>query len=325
MKPMPPEPPPPVEGRPSRVWDVVKVLGSLAFVGALVWWVDWPGVLETLGRMTALQVVGLAALSILQVVLTAVRWWRALQFMGERPALGRLFADHLVSRFFNQFLPGSMSGEVVRAVRAGKRLDVPERAWASVFYEGLLGLLVITMFPVVGVLVHPVETHIMVPVVVAFSGAFVGLLWAPSLTGWGARVSAGRMPRVSGVLERVAGAFVGRLAHASVRAELFLWTVANQFVSLFMLVVAAWHWDEPQIWAAVFIGAPIVSVSTLLPLSVGGAGLREFGFVVAMRWFGISGERAVSLGLVWLANAVFTGSLGALVLWFERAPRATTE
>ncbi len=316
----PPEPPASARTTSYLVRNGVKVLGTLAFIAALVWWIDWPGVLETVGQMRAWQILGIAALSILQISLTTARWWRVLQHMGERPSWRKLFADQFVSRFFNQFLPGAVSGEFVRAVRAAKRLEVPERAWVSVFYEALLGLLVITMFPMVGILVHPVERHIMIPVVVVFAGALVGLIWAPFMARWGARLSRGRFPRVADVLDRVASAFTGRLAAGAVRAELFVWTVANQFVAFFMLIVAAWHWGEPQIWAAVFIGAPVVSVSTLLPISVGGAGLREFGFVVAMQWFGISGERAVALGLVWLASSLFTGVFGALVLWLERAP-----
>ena len=57
----------------------------------------------------------------------------------------------------------------------------------------------------------------------------------------------------------------------------------------------------------------VVVLLMMLPISVGGFGLREGSLVVLLAPFGVAASGAVSLSLVMFASAVFFGALGGLV------------
>ena len=136
------------------------------------------------------------------------------------------------------------------------------------------------------------------------------LAFAPAPLRLAARVSHLGARRLGEALQRVAQAFAGPLARPAARLETFGWSLLYQFVALSILLAAGLGWGEPEILRAVYLGVPIALVASMIPITIGGLGLRESLFVVVLQPFGLSADRAFALSLVWLAANVLVGVVG---------------
>lgn len=312
------------EARPEawRRWATLafKAAVTLALGVALLRRVEWGALSEALAGFSWRLWLGGAASLALGTALATWRWRVVLRAMGEAPTLGALARDMLVAVAFNQLLPGAVGGDVARAWRCGRRLEVPARAWVSIFYERLVGLAVLVALPG-GVLVWSpaaVPQGVYAAVCVVFVGALVGVGLAPQLARLAGRALPASWGRVVGWMAEAARALEGPLGTARVRGEVVLWTAASQALMLGVCWALSLGWSWEQRALGVFVGVPLVTVLTLLPLGLGGLGWRESAFVVVLGWFGLQEERALALSLGWYALNLGLGGVGLAVLGWEQ-------
>lgn len=64
--------------------------------------------------------------------------------------------------------------------------------------------------------------------------------------------------------------------------------------------------------------APLVALASLLPISIGGIGVREAGYALLLASHGITTSDAVALGLLQYALALFVAAVGGSMLVIER-------
>ena len=289
-------------------WWVLK----LAVTASLFVWLGFR--LDILAAWHSILALSPAALFVVTsltgatVVLNGARWRRVLRHLGERVGLGALVADVLVGTTYNMLLPGSVGGDVIRAVRCGKRLGSTEHAYAAVLFERVLGLLSLAILAAIGVSSRGGMGRgaMALSALIAFALALVGL---PAL-----------LHRVGAVLpgaRATANVLQGPLARWPVRVEILLWSLASQLVSLGMLVVVAPRGPSHQVLTAVYFGVPLVLVLAIAPVSLGGLGLRESLFVAVLGSFGLSPQLAFTMSMVWLASSLATALGGALVMLAE--------
>jgi uncharacterized membrane protein YbhN (UPF0104 family) len=244
-----------------------------------------------------------------------------LHYLGVKVSLSSLFADTLVGTTYNLILPTSVGGDVARAVRCGRRIEVADRAWASVAFERVMGLLSLVLVSCVGLLgtFSKDQLQILIAAGVMAVCLAAGLAFAPTPLRLAARVGRLGTKRLGDSLERLAQAFAGPLARPAARLETFAWSLAYQLVALTILLVAGLGWAEADLARAVYFGVPIALVASMIPITVGGLGLRESLFVVVLEPFGVSAERALALSFVWLASNVLVGLMGLVPLLADRS------
>jgi uncharacterized membrane protein YbhN (UPF0104 family) len=68
---------------------------------------------------------------------------------------------------------------------------------------------------------------------------------------------------------------------------------------------------------------PLVTLLSALPVSFGGLGVREGGFVFFLSFIGIPQDKALAFSLVWTALIFGAGMLGGLVLFLSSDTRLT--
>jgi glycosyltransferase 2 family protein len=273
--------------------------------------------------LTELGAVGLgvaAGFTALSQIVAAWRWRRILARLGEEVPLGALLGDLLVGGLYNLVLPTSVGGDVLRGLRSARRVKVPEHAWAALLYERVLGLLALAALSAVGLAVTATRATrglLLAGLLVALVLVSV-LVFADLPLRLAARLAGRFSERARAALERLAAAFAGPLASGAARVEIFAWSLGYQLAALALLLGAAVAWREPAVVPLVLFGLPIALVATVLPITLGGFGLREGLFVAVAAPFGVSAERALALGLVWVLSSAAVALAGALVLWSER-------
>lgn len=305
-----------------RRWALpLRILVSLAMLAVLFTRFpdfDWDDVVPSWNRGTGLWLIGAAALTVLGIVVSAVRWQQVLRAMDIHASLGRLVSLYFAGQFVSNVLPTTIGGDVLRVSRLSK--GVPEASsadtFASVVLERLTGWLVLPLITFVGLLVNP-ELRQMGRASTIAAAVAVGTLVALLVV-----LVLADHPRLGGRFAEREGwsRFVGAVhrgvaqlrQHPGAAISLVLAGLAYQLLLvLAALMVAAalgFGWLGLTPLLAFF---PAVLIAQVLPIGISGLGVREGAFVLFLTPLGVPAEQAVALGLVLYALNLVVSLVGA--------------
>ena len=257
-----------------------------------------------------------AASSVLVIVigLNALRWVIIARICELRIPLGRSFQWTMVGHFFNQILPSSIGGDVIRGVLAGRGTGDIGGAITSIALDRLVGLVALLALIAVG---QP-------------------LLFArfddPSLSGLAIAVV---LVGVSAVMAlfMLARFFVGRLqgrlyemvrrfsddAHRLITSPLLACTaliialVMHGANLLLTAAIANQFGATVSLWDVLLVVPTVVLVASL-PISVGGWGVREAALAVGFTALGQPASVAVATSLM-IGTANLVSGLPGARIW----------
>ena len=237
-----------------------------------------------------------------------------------------LFRAYLVAGFFNLVLPGAILGDVYRLWDVRQEAGEGSRALGIIAVERLLGLSALGCLGVVAAPFLPLaaEDRYLGTVLMAVCG-LIALTTAfalhPRANGWMRKIGALTKP----ISERVAGAIDGALLAAvelttqpRVLVRAFLLSLANQglpVAAVFCLSVplageVAWYWFA--------IIVPFVTLVSLVPISIGGTGVREYLYVTLFGAVGMPRDAALALSLSLLGTAIVWAIVGFAIFTIDR-------
>lgn len=269
---------------------------------------DWP----LLGLALALYIAGIA--------LRALRWRALLQAKGIEVPLSRLVVLYYVGSFFNLMLPTGVGGDAVRVYELSRHTRTPELAAGTVLADRAVGLLVLFLLAVLVLpfsigLLQPWVPWLVVALTVGSLAAVVTVLWERPLAWVYHRLP----PRLRSFvdrppLRRLQGALTGYsrrslavVAGVSLAFDLLLIAV-NVLIGLGLGV------HLPARYYIVFIS--LISFASALPISLGGLGVREGGYVALFGQVGVPRAVAVSMSLSFYLITILSGLIGgALYAW----------
>jgi len=271
----------------------LRVALSLLLLVLLAAQVEWRPVGALLVRIRPAATAAAVVLFVAAQGLSALKWrWIAATLGCARPV-----GDHLrlyfAAMFLSLFLPSLVGGDLFRAARLESGGWRPSRgAVASVFLEratGLWGLLV-----------------------VAAAGLAVG--GRPGLG-----VAAG--------VALFVGAAVARRWHrlAPVTPAVLLASVLVQLLYVAVHATLAAALGVELGWRGWLWIAPAVGLVASLPVSLGGLGPREWGYVALLQAVGVGGAAAAAFAFAWLALVSTVSLVGGLCLLPRFCKRPRTE
>ncbi|HEY9559111.1 MAG TPA: lysylphosphatidylglycerol synthase transmembrane domain-containing protein, partial [Acidimicrobiales bacterium] len=158
---------------------VARVGISILMLAVLIWRVPSFDASKVVPEMNAGTVAWLAAaagLTLVGLVLSALRWQRVLEVLGLHAPLGRLLSHYLAGQFVSNVLPTTIGGDVLRVSRLSRELGETPNTFASVVLERLTGWLVLPVISVAGFLVNPPLQHLGTATRVALGLAFATLV-----------------------------------------------------------------------------------------------------------------------------------------------------
>ncbi len=249
------------------------------------------------------------ALYVVGQLVSAVKWrliGRSVGLSGSYVEYGRFY---FVGMFFNLLGFATLGGDVVRALYLG-RGKRPGLALNSVVFDRMSGFVVLMALGSLALLLHP-EYRFAGPVGLALTGGGLALVvgwWTfprlvtllPAHNRIRRQVETELKPfwRDSGLLLRIAG--VSLIFHLS------------QVCVQWLLARAAGA-AVPFAYCLVF--HPVLSVMMALPVSIGGFGVREGGYLYFLGLIDVDDSVAVTVGLLWWAVTVIAGLAGGAVFF----------
>jgi uncharacterized protein (TIRG00374 family) len=279
---------------------------------------DWNRFLQVLAGAEWPWWLAALAVTLAGQVVAGIRWAalaRPLGFDFPNRFFVRRFFEGM---FFSLCLPSSIGGDVVKAVRVGSSTRLRLLAGCSVLADRLTGLSALGVL--VGTAVVAKNNVLGTPAIVA---VFVGLLAAVLAAFW---LGLAVLDRIHGLLPEGSRGreFVGRLLPYRQRPSLVMAAVGWSFVvqlagvAAVMLVARAVGVAQPVlVWLSV---VPLVALAMVLPISIGGFGIRENALEYLLRGYGVPSEAGVAIGLLWGVCTVVAGLVGGVLFLLERQP-----
>lgn len=250
----------------------------------------------------------------------AVVAWRFLVLLhavGLRASWTATFRAYVVANFLNLILPTAFLSDFYRVADARHEAGRISEVLAMVALERVLsfaalGVVVLTATPFVPL----AEARRAVPLLLLLSGGLVAASLA-LLHPWVNAFLRRRLVPLARASERLAGAADRALAAvetlggrrgAILRA--FALSVLAQALPVAAVAVLARPLDTDVAWFWYAAIVPFITLLTLIPISVGGAGLREYLFIELFRPLGMRPEVALSLSLSVFAASLVWSAVG---------------
>ncbi len=264
---------------------------------------------------TALWLAGAMALTLLSIVLSALRWQTVLVAMGHHPPLRRLLSHYLAGQFVANVLPTTIGGDVLRVSRLARDNGRMHDSFASVVLERLTGWLVLPVITFVGLLLNPPLRDLGRATQIAFSlacGTLVGLalvLVAVAAKRWGEVDGTQGWKRFLAAVSLGLNRLRANPRHA---ASVIAVGFAYQLVLVAAAVMAARALGIPDAGPTALLAFfPAVAIAQVLPISISGLGVREGLFALFLQPLGVPTAQAVALGILLYLLNLIVSLLGA--------------
>ncbi len=320
--------------RKTQLLLALRIIGSIS----LIWWVlhmiDWGKMFEVV-RKGSIFYIFAAFLAIQATVASSVWKWKLLVDSSaaneyrKNASVRKLGRFYYIGLFFNNFLPGSVGGDVIRVYYLGKTTGVPTAA-ASVAFErltsgaALIGIAVLSIFSV-----RTSNAVILSVLIVTATAAalFLGISkWIKKGQMNVSGHAAAKPSRIHMIGDNLKKSLAKMLASAeNYRKNGLNWWLAIAILSLLFQAGMAWinqllflslGVDLP--WLELLMIITLISVITMLPVSVNGIGVREGCYVFFFKELGVTSEMAVSVSLLFFFLVTISSLAGGLFWMLER-------
>jgi uncharacterized protein (TIRG00374 family) len=260
------------------------------------------------------------AIHVVSFSVTAVRWWLLLRHSGERVRLQQILPSYYLGVFFNNLLPTNVGGDVVRTIYLHRRGYDLKALAASLIIDrsiGLLALLLVASACAVFASQPWLGEKLRASALMILIGCLAGTALAFSpwtgrlLAYWQRRASHTKRRRE--LLDSAAICYSYRSNPSLLCLAVSLSVVAQSaMVVNYVLIGNSIGIDLPAV--SYFVIVPVVVITTILPISLGGLGVREGALVVLLMLAGVDRQLAIGLSLIYLATFWTSTLPGALVL-----------
>ena len=306
-----------VEGQPpsggllqSRAFSALRILVTLAILAGLVIKLSPGDLRDTIGDSNPWLMLAAAALMIVVQAMVAVKWRVLLEARDVRFSFNRLVRVYCIGNLLSNVLPSAVGGDVYRVYRVQREAGVRAAdVTMSVLYERATGYGAMTCIGALGAAFY-------------YGNVAIGLL---SLAGGGAAalVLAYVLPRLpfpavrhdhfirNLLADRREMMAVYRMAVFSLAIQaLYISTIAVAGRAL-GIEISWWYWAFAT-W--------IVALALLLPITLGGLGVRESSYSALIDRAGGTAAQGASTGFALALLLIFAHAFGLLAV--EIAERA---
>lgn len=248
-----------------------------------------------------------------------LRWAMLLKVVDIRLPMGRLIISYSGSIFFNVVLPSTIGGDLVRSLDLSAHTKKPKEIVATVLLDRLSGYVALVILAVSALILG--RRLIQDTVVFVSIGLLTFLLLLILLVLFNRFV----YRKVNQFLESLG---TGRIREAirSLHHQMHIFgahkamIVKNLFLSLIVQLTMplSFYFIGRSLGIHIdlvyfFIFVPIVGAITLLPISIGGLGLRDASTVFFFAKAGVDKDLSFAMSLLSFSFLIFYGVLGGII------------
>ncbi len=311
-----------------KAFGYVRVLVATGLLCLLLWLIP---VGQVAGHAAAARpnLMALAvAIGFATICVSAIKLWLLLRVRGCRPTLLATLRAYYVGTFFNNFLPTSVGGDVVKVAELRSAGVEPSDGAPAVVVERASGVAVVMGLALAVALGAPglFRQLGLGPArrpVAAIAGAALVMpvvlyaLWLRGLKDW---LKGRRESRLWGSLYSVVESFyVYKDRPAAVIAAVGLSAVFYALLAANIALVAT-AVGAPVGWQQAAGIVPLVKIPEMMPVSVGALGVREGAMSYCVARLGAEPARAAAVALILRLITWLNSAVGGLAYAVARRP-----
>ncbi len=306
---------------------VLKTVISLGLLGYLIYRADPARLFSVLSNITeknSFLFLGFAVLvMVLAVWFLAIRWKVLLNSYRYHLGIGQLFGFYLIGLFFNNFLPTSIGGDVMRIYKLISVTDDRTSAFASVIIERLMGIAA-TLFMSIWALIYISQQFHDTRLLLAAVGLFLAIIifFVLLLRDWSFKLILKIFDRftifkIGQKFNKLFEAIHYFQEHRLVLLKVFFLSFVSQFLIVCMNFLVARAFNIPVSFGFLLMVVPISFVITMLP-SINGIGIRDLGFVGLLAQVGIPTAEALTLSFMNLIIPMIISIAGGILFMLQK-------
>jgi len=251
--------------------------------------------------------------------ITAVRWNTLLGTQKVKLGTTTLTLTVLIGFFFNNFLPTSIGGDVFRTYDAAKKANIPIETSASIIIvERFSGIISASTYAIIALFlgftaignrsfIIPVIIFFIICIIIAF------LILNPSILRLNKLIN--KIKFLKKVKEKLANIYFTFLSFKKfkwVLVRVMIYSFLLQFAVILNYFLAAKSLGiNLNLTAFIFI-VPVVTIIAMVPISIGGIGIRENTLVFIITAMGVGSEQAAICALLIFLMLIFIGIIGGI-------------
>jgi uncharacterized protein (TIRG00374 family) len=300
-----------------RTAYALKLLASVGLTAILLRQVNWAQLRQVLVAADPVLVLIGLGITCVNVPVGVARWWLLLRPLTQRPAYASLLRYSLIGNFFNVLVPGGVAGDIIRGLETRKLGLNTDEALGAVITDrvvALVGLVVVAasgmLFCWRQVLAAGLAVHLgaAAAVVLGLTAALFSRRLGRAFTRFAGplRIEA----RVGGVLASLARyrrEFPRTLLAATIAG---LASHGLMIASIYVLARALGSGTPDFGYFLVFV--PVIALLTALPVTVGGLGIRDAGFVLLFPLVGMEKAHALGTSFLFFVAVLLTALMGGV-------------
>jgi uncharacterized membrane protein YbhN (UPF0104 family) len=299
--------------RSARKYLLLRVLVTLAIFSAIIWLLPMDEVWEAMTRVGWGRWLLVVCVFGAGHVVAAYKWSQLVRAAGSHLDFRAALSAHMAGLFANIWLPSIVGGDVVRAAWISGHQGIAVPAITGLVDRGLDLLALVMLVACGALLVGDSGSTLAVPVlrgsgvllVVGIITSLITLRWLqPKHLPSAIRDQGMKIVSIIRTLYTRPGPALWSLLLALV--------VQSSFVSLNFFLGGAMGISIP--FAVWLIAWPLAKIVALLPVSLGGLGVREAALATFLAPFAVTGTLAIAEALVWQSILFAFGLLAGLGL-----------
>ena len=252
---------------------------------------------------------------LLAQILSSLRWQLIAQSLNLHGTFSQFLDWYFLGMFFNLFLPTGMGGDAVKSYHLGKYHSKHLNAAYSILFDrltGLCALLIICAFALWHVTLDSTLNKL---IIAAIALSISGFLFAPGLL----KLLQKALPKLRPWISPLQQLY----QNPKRLILIFLMAIIIQLIGLGIVIGLGTLISIDLSWSFYIVSWTLITLTTLLPISINGLGVREAGFVYLFQTQQIASEQAITLSLLTFIIPLLA-SLFGLVPFFSLNSKAVS-
>ena len=306
----------------------IKLSVSITFLIYLFSMVRWEHVWQEIKGADTQYLLLYLFLGFVGVFISSAKWLALTKPHGVSCSLRLLVSLYMVGYFFNNILPTSIGGDVVRAYELGRISGKKAEAMASVFMERFSGYVTLVIFALIATAFNrrlQTDFRLAAPVLLASIGA-VGLAWAVGSRSWltlfHKRFRGTTVQKLVGKTHRFQEAISFYRHHPVALLLASGYSILFYLVAILTVYTGCLTFHVDVSLASLVAVVPVILILFMIPFSLGGIGVQEWAYYFVLEIVGVPVTVGLSLGLLFRARSLAFGLIGGgiypFVIWEAR-------
>ncbi|NOX89516.1 MAG: flippase-like domain-containing protein [Calditrichaeota bacterium] len=308
--------------------NILKIVISAGLLGYLIYKAEPVRVVAVFGKVQShngLVYLFIAFLTMLVAVwFLALRWQVLLRGYRFNLGTGQLFGFYLIGMFFNNFLPSSIGGDVMRIYKVIAATNHRASGFASVVIERIMGIAATLFLAILALVYVSQQFHDERLLYTALVLFFLIIVFFVSLM----------RDRTFRLILRLFDKFtifeIGQKFNKLFEAIHYFQSRRRIFIFVFLLSLASQSsivlmnfflikaFEIPVSLGYLFMVVPVTFVMTMLP-SINGLGIRDLGFVSLLGQIGVTTAEALTLSFMNVIIPTIISIAGGILFMVQKS------